>query len=52
MLEIINNIINNMKILKSQIIGLGSNKNLVKAYKELLKKIFQQSKLKLLLVQY
>ncbi len=40
MLDTINNIINNMKILKSQIIGLGPNSNLVKAYKESLKKSF------------
>ena len=39
MLDIINNIINNMKILKFQIIGLDSNRNLVKAYKELLKNL-------------
>lgn len=39
MLDTINNIINNMKILKSQIIGLGPNSNLVKAYKESLKNL-------------
>ena len=39
MLGTINNIINNMKILKSQIIRLGPNSNLVKAYKESLKNL-------------
>jgi hypothetical protein len=39
MLDTINNIINQMKILKSKIIGLGPNSNLVKAYKESLKNL-------------
>jgi hypothetical protein len=39
MLDTINKFINNMKIIKSQIIGLGPNSNLVKAYKNSLKNL-------------
>jgi len=41
MLDAIFNIITHMKFIKNKIIGLGPNSNLVKAYKESLKNLYQ-----------